>query len=244
MGGKVLVPTSQFIRTLNSARLAADVLGTDTILIARTDAQGANMVTSDIDERDTYFLTGERTSEGFFKSKNGIEQAISRAISYAPYADLLWCETDTPSIQEAKLFAEAVHYDFPGKPLAYNCSPSFNWKKYLSDNDIVNFQKDLGKLGYRFQFVTLAGFHSLNHAMFTLARGYKERGMGAYVKLQQDEFAQAKHGFTAHRHQREVGAGYFDQISMMVSKGQSSVRALKGSTEEEQFKKHASTSGA
>jgi len=235
MGGKVLLPTGQFIKTLNAARLASDVLGVNSVIIARTDAQAANMVTSNIDERDTYFMTGERTSEGFYKSTNGMEQAISRGISYAPYADLVWCETDIPSIAQAKLFADAIHHDFPGKPLAYNCSPSFNWKKYLTDDEILTYQKDLGKLGYRFQFVTLAGFHSLNHAMFKLARGYAHNGMAAYVEIQEDEFAQEQHGFTAHKHQREVGAGYFDKISMAVTKGESSTTALKGSTEDEQF---------
>jgi len=235
MGGKVLIPTGQFIRTLNAARLASDVLGTDTVLIARTDANSATLLTSNHDERDQAFLTGERTAEGFFRVNNGINQAISRGLSYAPYADLLWCETDKPDIAEAQLFAESIHSQFPGKPLAYNCSPSFNWKKNLSDKEIAAFQKDLGKLGYRFQFITLAGFHSLNHAMFKLAKGYKERGMEAYVEIQEDEFTLEKDGFTAHKHQKEVGASYFDKISTMVAGGHSSVTALTGSTEEEQF---------
>lgn len=241
MGGKVLVPTQQFIRTLNAARLASDMLGTHTILIARTDAQAANMITSDVDEQDSQFLTGDRTPEGFFNVCNGIDQAIARGLSYAPYADIVWCETDTPSIKEAEYFAKSIHDEFPGKPLAYNCSPSFNWKANLSENSIRTFQQDLGKLGYRFQFVTLAGFHSMNHAMFKLARAYKTRGMEAYVAIQEDEFKQEKNGFTAHKHQREVGAGYFDKISTMVSGGQSSVCALKGSTEEEQFQSKQSS---
>lgn len=235
MGGKVLIPTSQFIRTLNAARLASDVLQTDTVLIARTDANAATLLTSNHDPRDRDFLTGERTPEGFYRVNNGIDQAISRGLSYAPYADLIWCETDKPSIDEASLFASAIHEKFPGKPLAYNCSPSFNWKKNLSDKEIRYFQQDLGKLGYRFQFITLAGFHSLNHAMFKLAHDYRQRGMSAYVKIQEDEFTLEEHGFTAHKHQREVGASYFDKISTMVSGGESSVTALKGSTEEEQF---------
>jgi len=238
MGGKVLIPTSQFIRTLNAARLAADVMGTHTVLIARTDANAATLLTSNHDDRDTPFLTGNRTPEGFFEVQNGIDQAIARGLSYAPYADMLWCETDKPNIQEAAFFANAIREQFPGKPLAYNCSPSFNWKKHLSDKEILYFQRDLGKLGYRFQFITLAGFHSLNHAMFKLALGYRQRGMGAYVDIQEDEFSLEKYGFTAHKHQKEVGAGYFDKISTMVSGGMSSVTALKGSTEEEQFDDH------
>ena len=236
MGGKVLVPTSQFIRTLNAARLASDSLGASSLVIARTDANAATMVTSNHDPRDKDFFTGERTAEGFFIVKNGIEHAIHRGRSYAPYADMVWCETDKPSISEATYFAKAIHEKFPGKPLAYNCSPSFNWKAHLSNDEIKTFQQDLGKLGYRFQFVTLAGFHSLNHAMFKLARGYRKNGMAAYVELQEDEFDQEKHGFTAHKHQREVGASYFDKISTMVSGGESSVTALKGSTENDQFK--------
>lgn len=235
MGGKVLIPTSQFIRTLNAARLASDVLGTHTLLIARTDANAATLLTSDHDIRDRKFTTNERTPEGFFRLNNGIEHATARGLSYAPYADLLWCETDKPDINEAAYFAKSIQEQFPGKPLAYNCSPSFNWKKYLSDEEIMYFQKDLGKLGYRFQFITLAGFHSLNHAMFKLAHGYRRRGMSAYVDIQQDEFHLEKHGFTAHKHQKEVGASYFDKISTMVAGGQSSVTALAGSTEAEQF---------
>jgi isocitrate lyase len=235
MGGKVLVPTSQFIRTLNAARLASDILGTHTVIIARTDAQAANMLTTDSDKRDHKFLTGERTSEGFYKVHNGIHVAIDRAISYAPYADLLWCETDTPDYKEAKYFAESVHSQYPGKPLAYNCSPSFNWADYLSASEIESFQKDLGKLGYRYQFITLAGFHNMNHAMFKMARGYRKRGMSAFVEIQQDEMKQENHGFTARKHQREVGASYFDKVTTLVSGGDSSTTALKGSTEEEQF---------
>jgi len=235
MGGKVLVPTSQFIRTLNAARLASDVLRTDTLLIARTDANAATLLTSNHDERDRKFTTGERTVEGFYRVNNGIDQAIGRGLAYAPYADLIWCETDKPDIKEAHKFASSIHEQFPGKPLAYNCSPSFNWKKNLTDKEIRYFQQDLGKLGYRFQFITLAGFHSLNHAMFKLARGYRERGMSAYVEIQEDEFSLESEGFTAHKHQREVGASYFDKISTMVAGGESSTTALKGSTEEEQF---------
>lgn len=235
MGGKVLVPTSQFIRTLNAARLASDVMGTDSVIIARTDAQAANMVTSDSDPRDHQFITGERTTEGFFRMINGIDTAVNRALSYAPYADLIWCETDTPNMKEAEYFAKCVHEQFPGKPLAYNCSPSFNWKAHLSDDQITSFQKDLGALGYRFQFVTLAGFHSMNHAMFKMARGYRKQGMAAFVEIQQDEMEQEAHGFTARKHQREVGATVFDKIATMVAGGDSSTTAIKGSTEEEQF---------
>ena len=236
MGGKVLVPTQQFIRILNAARLAADVMGTTTVIIGRTDANSASLVTSDIDPRDKPFLTGERTPEGFFRCKAGLDQAIARGLAYAPYCDVLWCETGKPNIAEARRFAQAIHAKFPGKPLAYNCSPSFNWKANLNDHEISVFQKELGRLGYRFQFVTLAGFHSLNHAMFKLAKDYKDTGMSAYTRVQEDEFAQAKYGFTAHKHQREVGVSYYDAISMAVSGGHSSVTALKGSTEDEQFK--------
>ena len=235
MGGKVLVPSSQFIKTLNAARLAADVLDVPTVLIARTDANAANMVTSDNDPRDQPFLTGERTIEGFFRSRPGLGQAIARGLAYAPYADLIWCETAKPSLSEAAAFAEGIHDQFPGKPLAYNCSPSFNWQANLSKREIETFQQELGRLGYRYQFVTLAGFHSLNHAMFKLARDYRNRGMAAYVEVQDDEFKQEQHGFTAHKHQREVGTGYFDYITEVVSGGQASTTALKGSTEEEQF---------
>ena len=236
MGGKVLVPTQQFIRLLNAARLAADVMGTTTVIVGRTDANSAGLVTSDIDPRDKPFLTGERTPEGFFRSQAGLDQAIARALAYAPYCDVLWCETSKPNVEEARRFAQAVHAKFPGKPLAYNCSPSFNWKANLNDHEIAVFQRELGRLGYRFQFVTLAGFHSLNHAMFKLARDYRDNGMSAYTKIQEDEFRQAKFGFTAHKHQREVGVSYYDAIAMAVSGGNSSVTAFKGSTEDEQFK--------
>ena len=236
MGGKVLVPTQQFIRLLNAARLAADVMGVTTVIVGRTDANSAGLVTSDIDPRDKPFLTGERTPEGFFRSRAGLDQAIARALAYAPYCDVLWCETSKPNIEEARRFAQAVHAKFPGKPLAYNCSPSFNWKANLNDHEIAVFQQELGRLGYRFQFVTLAGFHSLNHAMFKLARDYRDNGMTAYTKIQEDEFNQGKFGFTAHKHQREVGVSYYDAIAMAVSGGNSSVTAFKGSTEDEQFK--------
>jgi malate synthase len=235
MGGKVLVPGSQFVRTLVAARLAADVMDVPTVLIARTDAESANLVTSDVDERDRPFLTGERTPEGFFRIKSGMDLAISRARLYAPYADLLWCETQTPDLAFAKKFAEAVKRDFPNKKLAYNCSPSFNWKKNLDDATIAKFQKELGAMGYGFQFVTLAGFHALNMSMFELARGYAERGMAAYTELQQAEFAAENEGYTATRHQREVGTGYFDTVNQIVSGGTASTLALSGSTEESQF---------
>ncbi|MBT7692785.1 MAG: isocitrate lyase, partial [Gemmatimonadales bacterium] len=208
LGGKVLVPTSQFLRTLTAARLAADVLDVPTVLIARTDANSANLLTSDIDERDRPFLTGERTPEGFFRVSGGIDAAIARGLAYAPYADLIWCETSTPDLEEARRFAEAIHEEFPGKLLAYNCSPSFNWKRKLSSSEIARFQRDLGRMGYRFQFVTLAGFHALNHSMFQLAKGYKAQGMTAYAALQESEFASEADGYTAIRHQREVGTGY------------------------------------
>ena len=235
LGGKVLVPTAQFIRTLTAARLAADVLGVPSVVIARTDAHSAALLTSDIDPRDQEFVTGERTAEGFFVVRDGLDAAIARSLSYAPYADLLWFETSTPDLEEAQLFAEAIHARFPGKPLAYNCSPSFNWRKHLDDDTIAVFQRELGALGYRFQFVTLAGFHALNSSMFELARGYAEEGMSAYVRLQEHEFALEEHGYTATRHQREVGAGYFDQVAQVISGGLSSTLALKGSTEEAQF---------
>ncbi len=235
LGGKVLVPTAQFIRTLIAARLAADVAGVPTVLIARTDSHSAALLTSDIDPRDAEFITGERTAEGFFVVRDGIEASIARSLAYAPYADLLWFETSTPDLEEARLFAEAIHERFPGKPLSYNCSPSFNWRKHLDDDTIAVFQRDLGELGYRFQFVTLAGFHSLNASMFELARGYAEEGMSAYVRLQEREFALEEHGYTATRHQREVGAGYFDQVAQVISGGMASTLALKGSTEEAQF---------
>ena len=235
LGGKVLVPTSQFVRTLVSARLAADVLGVPTILVARTDALSATLVTSDVDERDREFLTGERTPEGFFRVTPGIEAPIARALAYAPYADLIWCETSTPDLDEAAEFAEAVHAQYPGKLLAYNCSPSFNWRKHLDDKTIASFQQELAAMGYKFQFVTLAGFHALNASMFDLARGYAAEGMSAYVRLQEQEFAAEEHGYTATRHQREVGAGYFDAVLDAITSGQASTRALEGSTEEAQF---------
>ena len=235
LGGKVLVPTGHFIRTLVSARLAADVLGVPTILIARTDALSATLLTSDVDERDQELLTGERTPEGFFRVRPGIEAPIARALAYAPYADLLWCETSTPDLDEAAAFAEAVHAQYPGKLLAYNCSPSFNWKKHLDDKTIASFQQELAAMGYRFQFVTLAGFHAVCASMFDLARGYAEEGMSAYVRLQEQELAAEEHGYTATRHQREVGAGYFDAVLEAVTGGESSTLALKGSTEEAQF---------
>jgi len=236
LGGKVLVPTQTFIRTLNAARLAADVMGVPTVLIARTDANSAQLLTSDIDERDRPFMTGDRTAEGFFRIKGGLDIAINRALSYAPYADLLWCETSRPDMGEAREFAEAIHEKFPGKMLAYNCSPSFNWAANLDDTSIARFQEDLGALGYRFQFITLAGFHTLNYHMFDLARRYKDIGMTAYSSLQQSEFASEESGYTAVRHQREVGTGYFDAVSNAVAGGKSSTTALGGSTESDQFK--------
>jgi isocitrate/methylisocitrate lyase len=235
LGGKVLVPTSQFIRTLSAARLAADVCDVPTVLIARTDALSATLLTSDVDERDHEFITGERTPEGYFRVEGSIESAIARGLAYAPYADLIWCETSTPDLGEAREFADAIRSRFPGKLLAYNCSPSFNWKRHLDDEQIARFQADLGELGYAFQFITLAGFHALNQSMFELARGYRGRGMTAYVELQQNEFELEEVGYTATRHQREVGAGYFDLVAQAVSGGESSTLALKGSTEEAQF---------
>ncbi|MEJ9210716.1 isocitrate lyase [Bacillus smithii] len=235
LGGKVLLPTQTAVRNLIAARLAADVMGVPTILVGRTDAQAADLITSDIDPYDAPFITGERTEEGFYRTKKGIEQAIARGLAYAPYADLIWCETSEPNVEEARQFAEAIHEKFPGKLLAYNCSPSFNWKAKLDDKTILNFQKELAKMGYKFQFVTLAGFHTLNYSMFELARGYKDRGMAAYSELQQKEFASEKYGYTATRHQREVGTGYFDEVSMVVTGGNASTVALKGSTEVEQF---------
>ncbi len=234
LGGKVLVPTAQFVRTLNAARLAADVLDVPTVLVARTDALSAALLTSDVDEYDRDFVTGERTSEGFFRVRDGIDAAIARGLAYAPYADLIWCETSTPDIGEARAFADAIHEQFPGKLLAYNCSPSFNWRKHLDDTTIANFQQQLGEWGYKFQFITLAGFHSLNAAMFELARGYAQDSMTAYVELQEHEFALEEFGYTATRHQREVGAGYFDLVTQAVSPN-SETLALKGSTEEAQF---------
>jgi isocitrate lyase len=235
LGGKVLLPTQTAVKNLISARLAADVMGVPTVIVARTDANAADLITSDVDPYDAPFITGERTPEGFFRTKAGLDQAIARGLAYAPYADLVWCETSEPDLEEARRFAEAIHEKFPGKLLAYNCSPSFNWKKKLDDETIAKFQVELGKMGYKFQFVTLAGFHALNHSMFELARGYKDRGMAAYSELQQAEFASEQHGYTATRHQREVGTGYFDRVSMVITGGTSSTTALKGSTEEEQF---------
>jgi len=235
MGGKVLVPTREAIEKLTAARLAADVMGTSTLVIARTDAEAADLLTSDIDDNDKPFCTGERTVEGFYKVRNGLEQSISRALAYAPYADLVWCETGKPDLAFAKAFAEAVHARFPGKMLAYNCSPSFNWKKNLDDATIARFQKELGAMGYKFQFITLAGFHSLNYGMFNLAHGYARRQMSAFVELQEAEFAAAERGFTAVKHQREVGTGYFDAVTQAIQQGQSSTTALHGSTEDEQF---------
>ncbi|MCM3575464.1 MULTISPECIES: isocitrate lyase [Mesobacillus] len=235
LGGKVLLPTQTAVRNLIAARLAADVMGTPTLIVARTDANAADLITSDVDPYDAAFITGERTPEGFFRTKAGLDQAIARGLAYAPYADLVWCETSEPDLDEARRFAEAIHAKYPGKLLAYNCSPSFNWKKKLDDETIAKFQIELGKMGYKFQFVTLAGFHALNHSMFELARGYKERGMAAYSELQQAEFDSEQYGYTATRHQREVGTGYFDDVSMVISGGTSSTTALKGSTEEAQF---------
>jgi isocitrate lyase len=237
LGGKVLVPTSQHIRTLNSARLAADVEGVATVLLCRTDAHSAQLLTSDIDPRDRPFLSGQRTPEGFFRIKPGmgVEYAIARSLAYAPYADLLWWETSEPNLEEAQRFADAIHAEFPCKMLAYNCSPSFNWAKKLSPEGIADFQRRIGAMGYKFQFVTLAGFHSLNHSMFTLARGYRERGMAAYSELQQAEFASEADGYTATRHQREVGTGWFDAVATAASGGKSSTTAMEGSTETAQF---------
>ncbi|MCR8848814.1 isocitrate lyase [Rossellomorea sp. SC111] len=235
LGGKVLLPTQTSVKNLISARLAADVMGVPTLIVARTDANAADLITSDVDPYDAQFITGDRTPEGFFRTNAGLDQAIARGLAYAPYADLVWCETSEPSLEEARRFAEAIHAEHPGKLLAYNCSPSFNWKKKLDDETIAKFQVELGKMGYKFQFVTLAGFHALNHSMFELARGYKNRGMAAYSQLQEAEFASEKHGYSATRHQREVGTGYFDEVSMVISGGTSSTTALKGSTEAAQF---------
>jgi isocitrate lyase len=235
LGGKVLVPTEQFERTLTAARLAADVADVPTVLIARTDALSATLLTSDVDERDRRFLTGERTPEGFFRVRDGMESAIARGLAYAAFADMLWCETSTPDLEEARLFAEAILGRFPGTVLAYNCSPSFNWKQHLDDGEIARFRKELAAMGYRFQFITLAGFHALNASMFELARGYAEEGMTAYVRLQEREMALEPEGYTATRHQQEVGTGYFDLVSRVVSRGASSTTALDGSTERAQF---------
>jgi isocitrate/methylisocitrate lyase len=237
LGGKVLVPTSQFIRTLVAARLAADVLDVPTVVVARTDSLSASLLTSDVDERDAPFVTGDRTGEGFFRIREGLDAAIARSLAYAPYADMLWFETSTPDLGEAREFAQAINEQFPGKWLTYNCSPSFNWRRHLEESDIATFQEQLGGMGYKYQFVTLAGFHSLNAGMFELASGYADEGMAAYVKLQEHEFALEEHGYTATRHQREVGAGYFDAVVDAVSGGEASTLALKGSTEEGQFTK-------
>lgn len=235
MGGKVLIPTATAIRNLTAARLAADVMGTPTFVIARTDANGAHLITSDVDPRDQELLTGQRTPEGFFHMRGGLHAAIARGLSYAPYVDLLWCETSEPNLEEARQFADAIHEKFPNKMLAYNCSPSFNWRKKLDAQTIETFQDQLGEMGYKFQFVTLAGFHALNHSMFELATGYQNRGMAAYSELQQAEFSSEAFGYTATRHQREVGTGYFDEVAQVISGGLASTTALTGSTEEEQF---------
>jgi len=235
MGGKVLVPTQEAVQKLSAARLAADIMGVPTVLLARTDSEAATLLTSDVDDNDKPFCTGERTPEGYYRVLNGIQQAISRGLAYAPFADLIWCETGKPDLAFAKQFAEAIHRQHPGKLLAYNCSPSFNWKKNLDDATIAKFQRELGAMGYKFQFITLAGFHSLNFGMFDLARGYATENMTAYVRLQQAEFAAEAQGYTATKHQREVGTGYFDEVTQAVQAGRSSVTALTGSTEEEQF---------
>jgi isocitrate lyase len=235
MGGKVLVPTREAVEKLTAARLAADVMGAPTILVARTDAEAADLLTTDVDANDQPFCTGERTVEGFFRVKPGVDQAIARGLAYAPYADLVWCETGKPDLEFAKRFADAIHAKFPGKMLAYNCSPSFNWKKNLDDATIAKFQKELGAMGYKFQFITLAGFHALNYSMFNLAHGYARRGMSAFVELQEAEFCAADKGFTAVKHQREVGTGYFDAVTQTIQQHQSSTTALHGSTEDEQF---------
>jgi isocitrate lyase len=234
MGGKVLVPTRENVAKLVAARLAADVMGVPTVLLARTDAEAADLVTSDVDDNDKPFLTGERTVEGFYRTKKGLGQAVSRGLAYAPYVDMLWCETGTPDLAFAKAYADAIHAKFPGKLLAYNCSPSFNWKKNLDDATIAKFQRELGAMGYKFQFITLAGFHSLNYSMFELAHGYARRNMSAFVEMQEKEFAAAERGFTAVKHQREVGTGYFDAVTTTIERD-ASTAALKGSTEDEQF---------
>jgi isocitrate lyase len=244
MGGKVLVPTCEFIQKLTAARLAADVCGVPTLLVARTDANGANLLTSDLDERDRAFLTGKRTVEGFFGVRGGLDSAIARGIAYAPYADMIWCETSEPNLEEARRFAEAVISEHPGKLLAYNCSPSFNWKKKLDAATIARFQRELSAMGYKFQFVTLAGFHSLNYGMFELARGYQESGMAAYSLLQEEEFAAEKFGYRATKHQAFVGTGYFDALAQTIAGGEVSTAALKGSTEEEQFSEEKAEAAA
>jgi isocitrate lyase len=235
MGGKVLVPTREAVEKLVAARLAADCMGVPTLILARTDAEAADLVTSDIDDNDKAFCTGERTVEGFFKTRNGLEQAVARGLAYAPFADLLWCETGKPDLKFARAFADAIHAKYPGKMLAYNCSPSFNWKRNLDDATIATFQRELAAMGYKFQFITLAGFHSLNYSMFNLAHGYAKNQMTAFVELQEAEFAAAAKGFTAIKHQREVGTSYFDAVTQTIQGGQSSTTALKGSTEDEQF---------
>ncbi|GGA37798.1 isocitrate lyase [Pelagibacterium lentulum] len=235
LGGKVLVPTRTFVRTLNAARLAADVMGVPTLIMARTDAEAAQLITSDVDEYDAPFITGERTEEGFYRLKGGFDAAIARGLAYAPYADLIWCETSTPSLEDAKRFAEAIRKQYPDQMLAYNCSPSFNWAKYMGEAEMAAFQRELGAMGYKYQFITLAGFHNLSYTTFNLARNYKARGMAAYSELQQAEFAAETHGFSATRHQREVGTSYFDAVATAVSKGQSATTAMAGSTETAQF---------
>ncbi|MGH2703744.1 MAG: isocitrate lyase [Actinomycetota bacterium] len=244
LGGKVLVPTGHFIRTLVAARLAADVMGVPTVLVARTDADSAKLLTSDIDPRDRPFVTGERTPEGFFRVEGGLDLAIARGLAYARHADVLWCETATPDLGDARRFAEAIHREFPGKILAYNCSPSFNWRRYLDKETIARFQRELGAMGYTFQFVTLAGFHALNLAMFELARDYRDRGMAAYSELQEREFAEEVEGYTATRHQREAGTGYFDEVAQVISGGSASTLALHESTEADQFQETLTPSGA
>jgi len=236
LGGKVLVPTGQFVRTLVAARLAADILDVPTLLVARTDANAARLLTSDVDVRDREFLTGERTEDGYFRVRDGLDQAIARGLAYAPYADLVWCETAKPDLAEARRFAEAIHARFPGKLMAYNCSPSFNWRRNLDDATIASFQRELGAMGYKFQFITLAGFHALNHGMFELARTYRAEGMPAYVRLQEREFASESDGYTATKHQREVGTGYFDDVRKVIGGGAAETAALSGSTEEAQFR--------
>jgi isocitrate lyase len=235
MGGKVLVPSREAVEKLSAARLAADVMGVPTLVIARTDAEAADLLTSDVDDNDKPFLTGERTVEGFYRTRPGLDQAVSRGLAYAPLVDLLWCETGKPDLAFARNFADAIHRKFPDKMLAYNCSPSFNWKKNLDDATIAKFQRELGAMGYKFQFITLAGFHSLNYSMFNLAHGYARNNMSAFVELQEAEFAAADRGFTAVKHQREVGTGYFDAVTQAIQQGQSSTTALHGSTEDEQF---------
>ena len=244
MGGKVLVSTQDAVQKLISARLAADTMGVPTVLLARTDAEAANLVTSDADPRDREFLTGERTSEGFFRVRNGLDQAVSRGLAYAPYVDLIWCETGTPDLAFARQFADAIHAEHPGKMLAYNCSPSFNWKKNLDDATIAKFQRELGAMGYKFQFITLAGWHALNYHIFDLANKYRDNGMTAYVELQEQEFDSGERGYSAAKHQREVGAGYFDAVTTAISGGASELTALSGSTEEEQFEEEAETVAA